>query len=248
MNNYPYSIFRGVKATLWEGGVRGTGFIHSPLLQKQGYVAEQMIHVTDWMPTLYRAAGGDPKEMGDIYGLDLWNMISKNEKSVRTGMLHNIDPKGPKGALRQGDYKILYGKISKAWGGWYPPWQVNKDSDIYHYENINSHNADKVHKYFSMSNKNIEEFSMFSPLKIECGPIPVNASTNCDPEKKPCLYHIPSDPCEFHNIADQNPDIVQELMALMSKYNATMVPPLNSSQDPAGNPRNNNGAWQPWIK
>ena len=77
INNYPYSIFRGVKATLWEGGVRGTGFIHSPLLQKQGYVAEQMIHVTDWMPTLYRAAGGDPKEMGDIY---LWNMISKNEK------------------------------------------------------------------------------------------------------------------------------------------------------------------------
>jgi len=97
-----------VKATLWEGGVRGTGFIHSPLLQKQGYVAEQMIHVTDWMLTLYRAAGGDPREMGDIYGLDLWNMISNNEKSVRTGMLHNIDPKGPKGALRQGDYKILY--------------------------------------------------------------------------------------------------------------------------------------------
>jgi len=81
-----------------------------------------------------------------------------------------------------------------------------------------------------MSNKNIEEFSMFLPLKIECGPIPANASMNCDPEMKPCLYHIPSDPCEFHNIADQNPDIVQELMALMSKYNATMVPLLNSPQ------------------
>jgi len=52
-----------------------------------------MIHVTDWMLTLYQAAGGDPREMGNIYGLDLWNMISNNEKSVRTGMLHNIDPK-----------------------------------------------------------------------------------------------------------------------------------------------------------
>ena len=71
---------------------------------------------------------------------------------------------------------------------------------------------------------------MFSPLKIECGPIPANASTNCDPEKKPYLYHIPSDPCEFHNIADQNPDIVQELMSLMSKYYASMVPPLNKPQ------------------
>lgn len=244
-NNFP---LRGVKATLWEGGVRGTGFIHSPLLKKQGYVAEQMIHVTDWMPTLYRAAGGDPKEMGDIYGLDLWDMISNNEKSIRTGMLHNIDPKGPKGALRQGDYKILNGTISKAWGGWYPPWQVNKDSDTYHYENTNSHNADNVQKYLSMASKNTQEFSMFSPLKIECGPIPANASMNCDPKKKPCLYHIPSDPCEFHNIADENPDIVQELMALMSKYYASMVPPLNSPQDPAGNPRNNGGAWQPWIK
>ena len=54
-------VHRGLKVTQWEGGVRGVGFLHSPLLQKSGYVSEQMMHVTDWVPTLYTAAGGDPK-------------------------------------------------------------------------------------------------------------------------------------------------------------------------------------------
>ncbi|XP_071156342.1 arylsulfatase J-like isoform X2 [Mytilus edulis] len=244
-NNFP---LRGVKATLWEGGVRGTGFVHSPILQKQGYTAEQMIHVCDWLPTLYRAAGGDPKQMKDLDGYDLWDMLSNNAKSIRTGMLHNIDPYGPKGALREGDYKLLYGKISKTWGGWYPPWQVDTDSETYHYDKMDSHNIDEVIKYFSVSNQNSKEFSMFSPLKIDCGPVPANASTNCDPERKPCLYHIPSDPCEFHNIADQHPVVVKKMMDIISHYNSTMVPPLNTHQDPAGNPRNNNGAWVPWMK
>lgn len=55
-SNYP---LRGVKNTLWEGGVRGAGLIWSCLLTKQYRVAEQMIHISDWLPTLIEAAGGD---------------------------------------------------------------------------------------------------------------------------------------------------------------------------------------------
>ena len=42
------------------------------------------------------------------------------------------------------------------------------------------------------------------PLKVDCGPKPVNASTNCQPSKNPCLYNVKLDPCEYFNIADQN--------------------------------------------
>lgn len=53
-SNYP---FRGLKETLWEGGVRGAAVLWSPLLSDSPRVSNQLMHVTDWLPTLYSAAG-----------------------------------------------------------------------------------------------------------------------------------------------------------------------------------------------
>ena len=32
----------------------------------------------DWMPTLYRAAGGSPSDLGGIDGMDMWNALLRN--------------------------------------------------------------------------------------------------------------------------------------------------------------------------
>ena len=49
------AYFRGTKGTLFEGGTRAVTFVHAPhLTEKTGYVSNNLVHITDWMPTLLR--------------------------------------------------------------------------------------------------------------------------------------------------------------------------------------------------
>ncbi|CAH1390069.1 unnamed protein product [Nezara viridula] len=88
-SNWP---FRGAKETLWEGGVRSPSFIWSAALQENPRVSNSFIHITDWLPTLYSAAGGDrlflPK---DLDGVDQWRTIFWDLASPRDQALLNIN-------------------------------------------------------------------------------------------------------------------------------------------------------------
>ena len=110
-SNFP---LRGEKNTIWEGGTRVPAFIHSPLIKNReniykGYELQpvfanslwllnnshyRLIHVTDWLPTLYSAAGGNVKDLGYLDGIDQWSALKFQGPSNRTEMLYNSNPMG----------------------------------------------------------------------------------------------------------------------------------------------------------
>lgn len=220
-NNSP---LRGRKATLWEGGVRGTGFVWGSALlspSQRGAEYNGLMHVTDWMPTLASIAG--TKAPANIDGIDQSQQLAQGGTSPRTEILHNIDPVGCKltnfgvcGAVRVGDFKLSIGHEIAQSNTWKP----------------------------------LTDTTSGSPT-VDCGSkqpakVPKDDCSNTD---SPCLFNIAVDPCEHHDLSASMPEKVTELLAKLASYNATMVPPqqLTHPPDPTGaNPENHGGFWSPW--
>lgn len=55
-SNWP---LRGVKNTLWEGGVRGAALLWYPQIEQKMRVSKQRMQITDWLPTLLGSFGAD---------------------------------------------------------------------------------------------------------------------------------------------------------------------------------------------
>ena len=103
--------------------MRGDGFLWSPLLKHAPRISDQMMHITDWLPTILSAVGYDMSKLTNhsLDGIDQWNELSEALPAARKEILHNIDPHDAVGsyALRVGDYKIIYTTVNH--DGWYPP-------------------------------------------------------------------------------------------------------------------------------
>ena len=85
------------KANLFEGGVRCNAFLWSGLLKKRGYVANRLFHVTDWLPTLLAAAGGQLFVYdGQVDGYSHWDWFlqGKDRPGPRDHLVNNIDTIG----------------------------------------------------------------------------------------------------------------------------------------------------------
>lgn len=112
-NNLP---LRGQKETLWEGGLRVPAFVHSPLLPAKGVVSHQLFHITDWLPTLLRAAGAKPdllKRQG-WDGINQWDALHTppacpGRAGPRTEAVLNLHMNWGRleGAIREGPYKLM---------------------------------------------------------------------------------------------------------------------------------------------
>lgn len=224
-SNYP---LRGAKNTLWEGGVRGVGFVHSPLLKKRGRVSTALLHASDWFPTFYSLAGGDVKSLGPIDGFNIWDTISNDAQSPRYEILHGLDSlKEKKAALRIGDYKMIVHQNRSFYGDWYP-----RPESL--------HELDQVPKP-----------SLLKDVTVDCTvkhphPLLYTKAPICNPEKKPCLFNIKWDPCEYHNLADFMPNTLKVMVERLKFYYRKSAPVLYPQADENARPDQHGGVWSPW--
>lgn len=110
VSNLQCSLVDNLFNSVIAGGVRGAGLIWSPKLVRPGRISRQMLHISDWLPTLITAAGGDPSNL-TIDGMNMWNALSEDTESPRANVLHNIDDLYGVSAITVGDWKLIQGKI-----------------------------------------------------------------------------------------------------------------------------------------
>lgn len=222
--NYP---LRGTKYTLWEGGIRGTSFVHSPLLASTGRVSMDLMHLSDWLPTLYGRAGGDVQKLLNIDGYDMWPSLSKGEKSPRKELVHNIDPVTWASALRYEQWKLLVNETDGGGrDGWYPPPGIEENA--------------RSPRNFTTSLPSLKN------AVVTCGPQPAEP-TKCGVKDGPCLFNIQDDPCEYTNVAEKEKDVLKMMLQLLEKYKATMVPIRNKPYDKNADPKFHDGVWTAWC-
>lgn len=189
-----------------------------------------MFHATDWLPTILSLAGGDVKSMKSIDGFNVWDAIShENYMSPRFEILHQFDPlQKNQCALRVGDYKLIINQDIGFYGDWYPrPAEVGELQDLT--------------KPSTLPNAKVTCDKSYPHPFLEMHAPP------CDPMRKPCLFNIQWDPCEFHNLADFMPNTLKVLLDRLHFYRTRIVKPIYPKFDPKADPEYHDGVWGPWV-
>nr|XP_022327230.1 arylsulfatase B-like [Crassostrea virginica] len=212
-NNFP---LRGWKDSLWEGGVHGVGFVHGQMLKRKGVVSRDLIHVSDWFPTLISMVGGNLNGTKPLDGMDQWKTISEGTSlNPRKSILHNIDPMYPpvgervpsspfdnriRASVRMGDWKLITGNPGN--GSWVSPPHMMKSASL----SKDSNSA----------------------------------------EKNIWLFNITDDPNEHNDVSGTMQHVVMNMLALLAQYNQTAVPCRYPAMDPKADPKYHGGYWGPW--
>uniref|UniRef100_A0A1B0FLM3 Sulfatase N-terminal domain-containing protein n=1 Tax=Glossina morsitans morsitans TaxID=37546 RepID=A0A1B0FLM3_GLOMM len=244
-SNWP---LRGVKNTLWEGGVRGAGALWSPRLKKPRRVADQVMHITDWLPTLLTAISDNPVSPlthSEIDGISIWRALSEDEPSPRKIILHNIDDIWGSSALTVGDWKLLKGtNYQGAWDGWYGP-AGDRDPRLYDYKAIRLCLTGRALEALNMLPTTADIIRLRSQSNINCNVrMPyLKQGTKCNPLQEPCLYNIKDDPCEHYSLTQKYPNILDSILFELDYLNGTAVPPSNKPLDPRAAPSRWNYTW-----
>ncbi|XP_029177441.1 arylsulfatase B-like isoform X2 [Nylanderia fulva] len=240
-SNYP---LRGLKFSLFEGAVRGVACIYSPLIEYSSRVSSQLFHITDWLPTLYSAAGGNPNDLKQLDGIDQWSVLqsARDGKSIRKSILLNIDEKENSAAALIGHYKLV--KDNSEYQKYYNYSGNNPLYPKYNATNVLSSSAASAIASISTFVLNANKIMQ---LRKEATVVCKNFTNFSNCKNRTCLFNIYEDPCETTDLFMKYPEDAERLNMFIDHYKSVLMNQTNAPVDPAGFPRNFNDTWMPWL-
>ncbi|KAM3967360.1 arylsulfatase B-like [Aphomia sociella] len=238
--------FRGIKGTPWEGATRTTAVLwHSSISPK---IHDSLFHVTDWLPTLINAAGGNIS--GDIDGIDQWDTINHDEKPKRFNILITADDLNGWAAFREGDIKIVVGDVNQNVSRYYGKELKAIRTEIPSYEDIllECDTSSIFRETLDLITDIDLAFSKRTELNIsEAYGNKIDVEP-CVPTKvKGCLFNITADPLEINDLWNVAPELVRHMTLRLRTLWLEMVPRRQPQIDPKANPSLRNYIWSPWV-
>ncbi|XP_071439193.1 arylsulfatase B-like [Hetaerina americana] len=269
-SNYP---LKGEKISPWEGGVRTNAFVWSPRIKSPGRISNQLMHISDWMPTLFSAAGGDQQTLRAasrprLDGYDMSGVIfdtvvattplrpPAHEYQPRSEVLINIDDLDGYAAIRIGNYKLVDGTtafgMQDHWVG--DSGRDDKGIPAYSVSTLTASMAGQALQRRSptaLDEQNVLRLRGLATVDCHSQWPPKDYAVPkifppCLPLLKACLFDVAHDPCEMRNLCLTLPDVAVSLRGRLEKLRVTAVPPNNRKSDPRADPKRWNGVWTNW--
>ncbi|XP_011689844.1 PREDICTED: arylsulfatase B-like isoform X1 [Wasmannia auropunctata] len=238
-SNYP---LRGLKLSLFEGGVRGAACVYSPLIDHSSRVSTHLFHIADWLPTLYSAAGGNSSDLKQLDGIDQWSAIKRVKSAERRSILLNIMQEENEAAIME-RYKLVRDKSD-----------YQKHYNYYSGNNVSYPKYNVTNVLTSPAALAIASVSArvlnapkIKELRREATIVCEDTTNSSSCANRTCLFDIYKDPCEITDLSSKHPTVVERLNVFIDSYKSVLVKESNKPVDPAGLPYHFNNTWMPWL-
>jgi arylsulfatase A len=193
---------RGSKGWIYEGGVRVPAILRHPAGAPAGRMTDELVHFTDWMPTLLAMCGlnrpqGPALDGGDISRLVRGEPLQRDPEQYWQWNFYLPDI-GSNAAMRQGDWKLVRPMIA--------------GTRFFNRENfLTAEDAARAAAFVEADLKHKE-----NPAAIT-RTLPVPRLKTFEPEPVE-LYNLAEDPGEQNDLAAQEPDRARRMLRRLETW------------------------------